>query len=121
MLVASAISHGAYVPVPASNSSTGEGYLTIETYNFQSVSGTIALVVRFKPDGWVNTGCSASDTNKIMTYWNTSTGPFFQILHASVIAAMAQGQKVRVGYDNAVCDASYGRQLYGISPGPIPE
>lgn len=116
LLVASTVSFGGITYVPANNSSTGVGYLTIESYQLQNNDGNVVLLVRFKPDGWVSTNCAASDSLRMFTHVDVPNSLLLQMLHASVVAAMAQGQRVQVGYDDLVCNAWVGRSLKSISP-----
>lgn len=124
LLCFSSVSQAAMVWVPALTTNWGSvpgntNFLTIESYRVYWNGGNAVLMLRFKSDGWVSTGCAASDNNKIMSYWQPSNvNAFHQALMTSVIEAMAQGKKVRVEYDNTVCDAEGGRMLYGIEPEP---
>lgn len=84
-------------------------FLIIDTYRFYWNGANAVIMVRFKPEGWISTGCTASDTNRVMSYWAPSNANLFhQVLHASVVEALAQGKRVRVEYDNTVCDAEGG-------------
>lgn len=90
-------------------------FLTIDSYRFYFNGYSAILQVNFKPESWVNTGCAVSDSGKMISYWSPANANIFhQILHASIVEAMAQGKKVRVLYDNTICDTSAGRMLYGI-------
>lgn len=119
LLMASVVSHADIVQMPTDHSSTGVGYLKVDSYQLQNNGADVLLLVRFKPDNLApTTACAATDNSRIMHYSEAPGGSYLPMLHASIVAAMAQDQGVRVGYDNQVCNAYVGRLLKSISPGP---
>lgn len=123
LLVFTSYANAALVWVPALTTQWGgvnsQQFLTIDSYRFYYNGYSVVLQVNFKPDGWVNTGCAASDNGKMVSYWAAgNANSFHQILHASIVEAMAQGKKVRVSYENTICDVGAGRMFYGIETQP---
>lgn len=89
-------------------------FLTIESYRFFWNGYNSILTVKFKEP--ISTGCAGSDNNRHISHWTPSTSAFEQSLLSIVITAKTLNQKVRVEYDNTICDAGAGRMLYGIEP-----
>lgn len=124
MLVSSA-NHAAMVWVPSLTTAWGSqagntNFLIIESYRMYWDGANAVLMVRFKPEGWVNTGCAVSDANKIMSYWAPdNANAFHQVMLTSIVEAMAQQKRVRVEYDNAICGGEGGRKLFGIETEPL--
>lgn len=64
----------------------------------------------------VSTGCAVSDANKTVHYWIRGAGFDSSVSTwlSTALAAQAQGKKVELILDNAVCDQYYGRMLLGV-------
>lgn len=99
------------VPATAANSSQ---FLTIDNYRLYWNGINAVLTVTFKEP--INTGCTASDNGKLVSYWSNPLNGYHQSWLSIIIAAKAMGQKVRMLYENTICDSVGGRMMHGLEP-----
>lgn len=88
--------------------------LTIKSYKLYWDGSSTILTVSFKDEGWIPTGCTATDNSKSMSHWNTNApNSLVTAFHATIIAAEMTGRKINVQYENGVCH-QIGRSFNGI-------
>lgn len=99
--------------VPATAANSGQ-FLTIDNYRLYWNGLNAVLTVTFKEP--ISTGCAASDNTRSVSYWNNPINGYHQSWLSIIIAAKTMGHKVRVLYENSICDPVGGRMMHGVEP-----
>lgn len=79
-------------------------------------SGTYYNVISVKLKNPISTGCAKTDSTRTLNYWLTESlvSSTVTLWLSALMSAQAQGSKVDIQTDNAVCSGVYGRKLRGV-------
>ncbi|MFZ5757601.1 MAG: hypothetical protein ACOY3X_11895 [Pseudomonadota bacterium] len=93
----------------------------VQLESFNAVAnGDFWFEVKVAPGTTLSTGCTATDTNRVLGRSIASNYGPLELLQGQAAYADAQGRNVDLIYDNTVCNATYGRSLMGIRVLPAP-
>lgn len=91
-----------------------DNYVSEVSIHHDYVAPTYYHVVSVKLKNAIATGCALSDSSRTVTYFINSDIPaVVSLWYSTLLSAQAQGLKVDIKTDNAVCNPTYGRFLQG--------
>jgi hypothetical protein len=92
-----------------------DNYIDEVSIHHDYVAPSYYHVISVKLRNPISTGCALSDSSRAITFFiNAEITPALSLWHSTLLAAQAQGSKVDIKTDNAVCNPTYGRLLQGV-------
>lgn len=103
------------VSVAARLWSIQNNYVKDVSVSSENPSGTTYNVIRIYLKEPIDTGCSVSDPDQLVTYWiaddfNNAMSSWI----STALAAQAQNKKVDILINTATCNGTFGRMFHGI-------